>query len=262
MDIIQILADIEGVKKSLDTIAQNGIPIIDTFAPITTMVNIVTTVFSTAFGGWITLQLFKRQEKIRIREQKKLDFYDEYERLYKIVLEYFDIYIKNIEEVSQYFNPDKLQSTIDGIVDKKDVDYTFKIMDDGIGIVSNIKSSLEKIENFMNSKKTITGYDKYKYDSIKKEIEKYDEYFKELNSKHSDICPDKMLVESGKRLGLEMELYMDEDITAYKEVLGNILEKNNKFELLLKNMQDINGEIEQEFIGKYFEQKNNKFNFK
>lgn len=92
----QVLSDIESIKLSLEALSNKGIPIIDTFAPITTVVNIVTTVFATAFGGWITLLLFKRQEKMRIREELKLSFYNKYEKLYNELNSYFEVYLLNL----------------------------------------------------------------------------------------------------------------------------------------------------------------------
>ncbi len=79
---LQVLSDIENIKTSLEIISKNGIPIIDTFSPITTSVNIMTTIFSTAFGGWITILLFKGQEKMRIREELIISFYQEYKNIY------------------------------------------------------------------------------------------------------------------------------------------------------------------------------------
>lgn len=256
-----LISDIECIKLSLKGIAENGIPIVDTFAPISTFVNILTTIFATTFGGIITLRLFKSQEKIRIREELKLDFYKQYEKLYKTVLEGFSKYKLEIEKVSKYISMDsdgKLRNLVDAISTSKDVKENYKIIRDGKNIIENIKNDLQRLEEFMESKKTITGYKDDKYIKIKAEILKYDNYFKCLNSIHEIICCDE------KKNELQTEYCTNiiiEDISqetindlvgTYKRVFRKLYNKKEEFELLLSAIKNINEKIESEFIGKYF----------
>lgn len=260
----QLISNIESINKSLEIIAENGIHIIDTYNLITICEKICTIIFPSIFGGWITLQLFKRQEKIRIREKIRLDFYKQYEELYELVLEEFFKYKSEILRISSFFavdNNGNVKHIIDSISNQEDVKRNYELMKDSIKFIKNIKESLEKLEYFMDSKKTITGYDEYKYSEIKRKVKKYKRYFGELSLRYDVICPNEELIRSYEKIGVSNEIKQEDEseknnmIEKYKETLVKIYKANNMFESLLKDMQNINEGIEKEFIGGYFEKK-------
>lgn len=271
--IQQVLSDIEGIKISLETIAQNGIPIIDTYAPITTWINIGTTIFATAFGGWITLQLFKRQERMRIREEIRLEFYKQYEEIYKLLLDEFIEYKEEVYKLSGLMSKNdkgEIRSFINSINDlilkQEDVKNNYEsTMKESIKLITDIKNRLDKLEDFMDSKKTITGYYEYKYILIKKQIKEYEDNFGELRFRYNKLCSDSKMASALEKIGIEEESQIEDEtkikdeIQSYNKVLIKINSKNNALELLIKQMQDINQAIEKEFIGEYFEKK--KVNF-
>lgn len=79
-DIINNLSNnIEGINQSLKTLAEPS----DAFMPIATITTLITTLIGTAIGTGFTMWLFKKQEKMRIREELRLDFYKNYKKIYK-----------------------------------------------------------------------------------------------------------------------------------------------------------------------------------
>lgn len=266
--IKQLVSDIESIKLSLEVIVENGIPIVDTFAPISTIVNIVTTIFATTLGGVITLELFKRQEKIRIREELKLDFYKHYEKLYKTVLKGFTEYKLEIEKVSKYMSVDSeynVRNLVEAISTSEDIKENYNFIRDGKNIIENIKYDLQRLEEFMESKKTITGYEDDKYREIKVEISKYNNNFECLNSIYEIICcyEEKNKLQTGQNklqteyctniivVDISQETINDL-VGTYKRVFKKLYKKEEEFKSLLDKVEKINKEIELEFIGKYF----------
>ena len=85
--INQIIHNIDSIKNSLEIISTKGIPIIDTYANISTWINmgtaIVSTFIGTVIGTRFTMELFKSQKNMRIKEEFRIIFYKGYKPLYK-----------------------------------------------------------------------------------------------------------------------------------------------------------------------------------
>lgn len=100
-DIIKLLQIIneKGIKIS------NDIAIADGFSLISTTVGIISTIIATVLGGWLTIGLFKKQERMRIRQELILDFIKEYNKFYKELYELMKSLKFQMRHV--YYKPDE-----------------------------------------------------------------------------------------------------------------------------------------------------------
>lgn len=104
------IKSIDSLGNKIDTLNQNlqmfmdknnGVVIHDTFAPVTTITNIIILVL----GGWLTIKWFRKQEKIRTTQEFRIDFLKEYRMLYRDFNKSFKNYnlkVKTIKEVKKW----------------------------------------------------------------------------------------------------------------------------------------------------------------
>lgn len=269
-DIIQILNSSE-IGKILRDIADNGIPIIDTWAPWTFGSNIITTLvgtfIATLMGARVTMYLFKRQEKFRIKEEIRLDFYKQYQELYELVLETFwecNDELKRLEKIISYECAEdgktivKLTNFIGGIKSIQDTSNNYDItLKKSRELIGKLKSELEKLDEFINSKKIITGYNEGKYKDIITKINRIYSNYRELCFRKNHATDSEYLRVQNK-LGLKnteqltYQQKVDVVVEGYKEKLDEFIVDYKKIEVYTREFQDINSEIEDDFIGQYF----------
>ena len=250
-DIIQILNSSE-ISLILQQIAEKGIPIQDTWAPWTLGITIVGTFIGTLIGSKITMNLFKKQEKIRIKEQIRLDFYQQYEKLYKGALKSFSNFKKVVDKHKEppaindilefeiryniKINVIDINSTIDLIKTTEDIKNNWdKTIPVSIESIVECIDKLKCLQELMESNKIITGYDSDKFNNIKDYLNRLPKGIENLEKCKMDVTRGKYTIEK------------------YKNVLNANIEKFAEIEKYIKELQDINSDIERDFIGQYFE---------
>lgn len=271
-DIMKIIDNlnnnIEGINNSLKTILDKdgGVVIHDTFAPITTKVTALTTLGTTIVGALIgtlfTMWLFKRQEKMRIKQELKLDFYRGYEVLYKSLLSNMNECQKEVNRLKGLLTYDiegNVVNFIDGITSFSDIEKNYNgTMEKSIQLFKDLQIKLEDLEIFMNSKKTITGYESYKFESIKGTIKSINTQYSHLEFRTRGIITDKILNDCREKFDLDKEAMPTNEqvicgvVEKYKEVLVETMNKIENTPTILNEIQTINSKIENEFIGVYF----------
>lgn len=243
----QILYDLEGIKSSLEVIAQKGIPIIDTYSPITTFVNIltilITTSIGTGIGALFTMRIFKSQEKMRIREELKLKFYNGYEELYMEFYENFSVLKSSIKTMNNMLCQKGcgVKHYIDTIETGKDVieNRDTNMINNLFNSLHNTLTSLNILNEYMENQSPIIKFNyknQYKdLDRIRKKLDELDCYVL-ICKQHKDSISN------------------IEYVDRYKNVSNEIicLQGNGELKEINDSILDIHKEIRDEFIGKYF----------
>lgn len=257
----------------IQNMMREGITVNSSISPISVFINIVTTLGATIVGGLITLNLYKDQERIRLKGELRIEFYKKYKVLYNQLLDLFIKYMQESQKVSRHIKYDN-----DGIITEvytinanndvtednityekvKDIESLIKLEKDTI---LDIKDKLEILEKFMKSNELITGFEEFKYKKINDQINDYCKNYYALQSHFYVLCSNNeenamLNLDSFKEikvnLGKEGEKIV---MVSYKSILRDLDQLNQKFELLLNDFEVINKEIEQEFIGEYFKNK-------
>lgn len=255
----QVLSDIEIIKLSLEALSNQGISVIDSFAPITTGINILTTVFATGFGGWITIQLFKRQEKMRINQELCLEFYKEYSSLYLKL--HRSIY--NLRKTIIQINPGRrnimgvhcLYDDLNFYIDKENKDYVdlerhISIYKNRIEKYFKIKKESSDLNYLLYTKKNIWGEEDNPYLEVEYKLMKifvmYNILFingkelKEILYKYDNKDPDKYK-ETFKRR-----------IKTYNRMLERLYGSIDELKEILEFIEIENKKVEDRFLGQYF----------
>lgn len=246
----QVLSDVESIKLSLEALSNQGIPIVDAFAPITTSVNFITTIFATAFGGLVTIQLFKRQEKMRIREELRLEFYKGYKVLYKkymdeiIVLKDTLDVIRNISETSSLafkINVMEISEHSKIVLQCNHTDILSRI----ITLAKNTYEYIDDINDYMKTNKIILseykgklfytiGIDLFVIKCKICELEKYFEEVRHLNNRKYETEE------------------LNELIYKQDETVQYIFKSIGQIEKIIEDSKDIHWKLEYEFLNQYF----------
>lgn len=256
-EIQQVLSDIESIKLSLEALSNKGISIIDTFAPITTGVNIITTIFATAFGGWVTIQLFKRQEKMRIKQELRLNFFKEYksiyDRLLKLLSEFqIELFIVNQMNLN-YEN--KYYSLKEKIIDDKRVleyEHQKELVSKVIDICNNVYKTMEELDDYLASNEIVLrDYKGQLFEIERAEVLLIKTKIGDLiyNYNNIEIINNPMCVEDMEEINRckkENKKYFDYIVELETE------HGQKKVTNLMKNMKKTHSKIEKEFLGKYF----------
>lgn len=234
-DIIQVLNSSE-LSNNLSKIANEGIPILDSFAPIGLLSSVIATLIGTIIGTLFTMKLFKQQEKIRIRSELKLAVYEKYQDLYNDILESTNKLIEtsmNIQTTLAYniFNTDEVD--IEHLVNEVVEDDIELITEDILTSINQCKTLLGKFKlliNFMESKKTIIEHNKNYFSNQEQEIEV-------LNlALHS-------LIDSSFYLARSINVRVNTLLKCHIRLYDDFLD----------GLSDINSSIEKDLIGNFFE---------
>ena len=272
------------ISEALKHIADNGIPIIDTYAPITTTVNIITTIFATAFGGWVTIQLFKRQERMRIREELRLEFYKEYRQMYKELYKDLVDLFENIKTKKSVWDKKLMyiESPVVGALKLKNWNcyYPREMNKDSIKKIKEIHIKSQHINEFLNNS-TVIFEDNSIYNDIhikideikqvyievecaykltferdedlRKNLNHIDEQIELLNNgqianKYNEEGAKNHLINVEKRL----EEYKQNNVDKHNDLIPRILDMDKELNNILSDIKNINSIIEREYINKYF----------
>lgn len=276
--------NLSAISNDLKQIADNGIPIIDTFAPVTTIVNVLTTVFATALGGWVTIQLFKRQEKMRIKEDLRLSFYKVYSQMYNDL--YQDILDLNegIKCKNKYLNKDSMyiQDAITGSHGLKSWNCTYsqETTKADINRIKSIQSKSQNLNKFLKSNTVVFNFNTI-YDKVHNKIEEIqkvyitiestynitdgnnrklinalndiDEQVKILNSEGNYLKFDK---DTAKKLLINVEKNLEhlkeKAVKEHNELVPTLLNIDIELDNILNEIEIINKKIQTEYIGEYF----------
>lgn len=246
ISVIDFIDSLSNINDSLQQISKNGISIIDTFAPITTSINIMTTIFATAFGGWITIILFQRQEKMRIKQELRLEFFKEYKNIYVQAINN----IKDFQNVTGTLNFYK-QSDYLITIDEKDrsIQYGNKIELVEETIAASIKacnSMVELYEYLQLNKLYLKNYKDKLYLTESFILIKAKMKSLELKDTYTEI----------KKYNLQSQGYDNKIknlIIIYNQILLEIIEKERELMKIVNDVESIHLAIEKEFIGQYFE---------
>lgn len=202
----------------------------------------ISTIIGVLFGAITTMCLFNRQEKIKIRQELRYNFYCEYNELFKSI----DLDLRNIKN--------QVGSFVYNLVpDVRDVDLIISFINDNIesnldididtlleinSSIINLDNKLTKLTDFMNSNKFLTGYSENKFEDINKRVASKSAAFGDFLTCNPDIS------------GLHL----------YKELLSEIVyidfEEESKECLSIKRtiskLNEIHAEIKRDFLEVYF----------
>lgn len=224
---------------------KNGVVIHDTFAPITTLTNILVLVL----GGWLTIRWFRKQEKIRTTQEFRIDFLKEYRILYRDFNKSFKNYnseVKIIKEVKKYSN------IIFSIYQKdKGVDVSGK--DDLINLIKIGMDVYDKLENLNqhieDNKRIITIEKTTDYELVQTNIFTMEMNLHELN--HALKHLNKGVYEN------------DYLIKKYDKYIANIIDSHDEMEKLEEKIKKVHEKIEDDIFNIISERdKKNRFRWK
>ena len=258
-DVIkEVLSDVESIKSSLEILSTKGMPIIDTYANISTWVNMVTAIISTfigtAIGTRFTMKLFKSQENMRIKEDFRLEFFKKYNSLYRELVEELDDLYKRMQQINQIIemkNQRELYLIKDPTIDyngKQDwnIDYPKSMLKKQIELSKSIKYKKEKMRKYIKNNKTIYKNGNELYEEVYIEI---DFIFRKFNT----ISNAYEIIDLDDNPGfLKTEKIAQQQ--QHNEVIIDVLNIDKELEYVIDEMQLIHEKIENEFIGKYFKQ--------
>lgn len=274
IELIQNMLQSSEVVKSLPIIGEiaikdePGYRTIFAEAGIGALITLCATYMGSKFGSKKTVKLFKEEEKFKIRENLRREFYFEYEQKYlamhKELITLIDL-IENARfiafkcgEEGHYevgkFDKDVNIINIKGINDIKNQVHELDI--EGIKIQSQkLMKSINELKEFMSLKEYIVKYKEFIYN--------------ELESKNSDVyheCVEIDLIiisnegelEDNKELLKKLpfiELDIDENqLKKYIESVENIINKLLKeLSLELEKSKGIHKSISNEFMEQYFD---------
>ena len=276
--------DVHSISNSLVKIANNGIPIIDTFAPKATGVNIVTTILATSFGGWLTLQLFKKQEKMRIREELRISFYKEYNQMYSELYLSLSSLNTKIKRKNKVVNEDLLYIK-EGFIETLglktwDSYYSQEMNIDFINDFKNIYIQSNNINNFLKRNTYVFNLNTI-YDEIHSKIDEIQEIYTKLESTYNltikqeaklinDLDnPDELVKilnmrnssfkfnkENAKDIVILKEKILEgakeKSVQEHNKLVPRILKIDIELDSILDSIIDMNKIIEYEYISKYF----------
>lgn len=134
----------------------------------------VSTIIGVLFGSIITMRLFNKQEKIKVRQELRYNFYCEYNELFKNI----DLDLRNIKsELSSFFyellpegqDIDSIISFIkNNIKSKSDIDIDN--LSEINSLINDLNGKLAKLIDFMNYNEFLTGYSENKFEDIVKRV--------------------------------------------------------------------------------------------
>lgn len=256
--IEDILVNLKSISNSLETITSKngGVVIHDTFADVSTWVNlgtdILTAIIATVLGGLLTIYLFKKQEDLKIKQNYKLKFYDEYEPMYDHIILTFGKFKQRVKFISEMISVKNniVKSYWEEINSIEDVIDNFNSMPikNAIKELNELIERMEELKRFMKSKQKISNYDEFKFKKDLNELKTIEQIFNKL-----DIIKTKC--DYLKILDNHMDKKEAQtNVKKYKELSKEItnIYKENKLDNLEKSIQSTHDKISDDFIGKYF----------
>lgn len=232
-----------------------GIKTIITESVVTGLITAIATYIGAKIGSRNTIKLYQEQEKVRIREELKVKFYDEYEGLYK------DTYLKLGELISHieylrflfFLEQDDFEEgshekdiNVTGIESIEDIkrDLDEEVIKELEVLIKDLQSKMNNLKRFLDMKSNITGYKSFIYFDIEYII-------REINSAYEGISILPIIAKESD--GDSHCLSREEIIKSYNDNMFKIL--NSLFKKIVEGQEDmdkIHKSISDEYIGSYF----------
>ena len=266
-DINRLIEKLDVISRELEgfSSAKGGIVIHDTFANVSTWVNLGTTLFATVvgaiIGGYITIILFKKQEKMRIKQELRLAFFKEYKSIYdKLIylLGEFKSEATVIYDMNSTYNNNNYYSLEEDIIGKKRIlqyEHQKELVSKAINLFHQIEKTMDALDDYLECNKIIlrdyTGelfeFERAEILIMKTKITYLAHNYNDIDKIHNPLYSAD--IEEIKKLKLENKQYFDY-ITTLETKNGE-----KKVSDLLKKIKNKNSKIEKEFLGKYFKVK-------
>lgn len=210
-----------------------------------------------------TLKLFEEQENIRIKNELRLNFYNEYKILFDKLSKLITELISNLKSWTSFFATDdngNIISPLEIINSPEDIiDLCDNIhFHNCIELINNLLSSFDILKDFMEKNEKISGYNEFKYLKEYRFINSIIYEINHINARNL-ICIEYL----NNRIELNQD-QINNNINKFKEVysllsiLSSINSKNNRFEFnnfdeFKKSFYSKHDEINNDFILKYFD---------
>lgn len=235
---------------------------------ITAVFTAIVTYFSTSIANKSatkrTLELFEKQEKIKIKNELRLNFYNEYKTLFNELSALITSLFSNLKSWTSFITTDEngnILSPLDTVKTPEDIvsvcDNIF--FHNCIEIIDNLLNSFDILKDFMEKNKKISCYNEFKYIKEYRFINRVIHEINHINARNF-ICIEYI----NDRVELTQN-QIDNHINKFKEIyyfLSIINSKNstnNKFEFnnfkeFEKSFYSKHDEINNDFILKYFDE--------
>ncbi|WP_347028331.1 hypothetical protein [Intestinibacter bartlettii] len=236
---------------------------------ITAIFTAIVTYFSTSIANKsatkTTLELFDKQEKIKIKNELRINFFNQYKTLFDELSELITELISNLGFWANTVYIDEnedLTSTYENI---NSIEYILTLCYSSpfrncLNIINNTINSFDRLKDFMDKNKKITKYNKFKYEKE----------YRFINNVISEICNINIINtlfnqnrnENGYRnlndeeisnfIATFAELYLSLSNLSDPDSQNSQYEFNN-FNEFKKSFFSKNDEITDDFISYYFE---------
>lgn len=236
---------------------------------ITAIFTAIVTYFSTSIANKsatkTTLELFDKQEKIKIKNELRINFFNQYKTLFDELSELITELISNLGFWANTVYIDEnedLTSTYENI---NSIEYILTLCYSSpfrncLNIINNTINSFDRLKDFMDKNKKITKYNKFKYE----------QEYRFINNVISEICNINIINtlfnqnrnENGYRnlndeeisnfIATFAELYLSLSNLSDPDSQNSQYEFNN-FNEFKKSFFSKNDEITDDFISYYFE---------
>lgn len=246
---------------------------------ITAIFTAIVTYFSTSIANKsatkTTLELFDKQEKIKIKNELRINFYNQYKNLFDELSELITELISNlgfwanniyIDENENFTSTYENINSIESILTL----CNYNSFRNCLNIMNNTMNSFDRLKDFMDKNQKITKYNKFKYE------EEY-RFINNVISKISSINAINILFNENRNENRDLNNErIDHYIVQFRELyilLSNLSDPDsqnsqyefNNFNEFKKSFFSKNDEITDDFIAHYFEEpkdvKKSKFNF-
>lgn len=172
------------IKGEVSIADAPGYKTILTDAVITGIITATATYIGAIIGSKNTIKLFKQQEKFKLREKLRIEFYFDYEKLYLNMYDELKNLISNLLEIRfELYLCGKDDSTYDfdnlvqdikisWINNAEDIDQSLKnIKEKDIDRqINKLKLKIKELKEFMDLKSYISGHSRFIYNKLESEI--------------------------------------------------------------------------------------------
>lgn len=251
--ITELMKQLNMLNENLSILSSKdgGVVIHDTFANVSTWVDLSTTLFATIvgalIGGLITIKLFKQQERMRIKQELKLEFYKEYKPLYKL-------YIDEIKNLKYTLNTAKYLyessesafeiTTYDWLETEKGLEHCKHkgTLDKIIELVKSATKYMDDLNNYIEMNKiNLVDYNGEIYDKLGVDLFLIKTKICELEKWNRQI-----------NIVANRKYTVDEIITKYSEIVKYTIDSYDKIDRIINDSISIHSKLEFEFLNQYF----------
>lgn len=251
--IIELMKLLNTLNENLSILSSKdgGVVIHDTFANVSTWVDLGITLFATIvgalIGGLITIKLFKQQERMRIKQELKLEFYKEYKPLYKLYIDE----IKNLKYVlntAKYLNESSHSAFEITAYDWLETEKGLKhckhkgTLDKIIELIKNTTKHMDNLNDYIEMNKiNLIDYNGEVYDKLGVDLFLIKNKICELEKWNRQV-----------NIFANRDYTSDEIITKYSEVVKYTIDSYDEIERIINDSINIHLKFEFEFLNQYF----------